>query len=59
MVSHNSYCPPARRSCMTHRQAKQDFPDASQVSLHKSYGIDLAVAFTRGVPVYPDNLYTV
>jgi hypothetical protein len=35
-VKHNCHFPAPGRNCMTHRQALQDFPDTSQVSLHKN-----------------------
>jgi hypothetical protein len=41
ILTRNCYCPPARRSCMIHRQGGQDSPYASQVLLHKSSKLNL------------------
>jgi hypothetical protein len=36
---------------MTHRQALQDFPDTSQVSLHKNNKIDFLRVAENDIPV--------
>jgi hypothetical protein len=38
---HNCHFPVPGRNCTTHRQALQDPPDTSQVSLHKNNKINL------------------
>jgi hypothetical protein len=37
---HNCHFPAPGKKCMTNRQALQDFPDTSQISLHKNNKIN-------------------
>jgi hypothetical protein len=43
MVTRNSHIPASGRNFMTRRQALQDFPGTSQVSLHKDNEINLRI----------------